>query len=151
MAICLSCRHAAGSCVCNEANLSGEAMPIQKRQCPLENVSYEVEGRGARHTLFSSTAVLQAGNSDTDEVLAVVSATGMHPPHLQVLLGRWQASVCSMTICVSVCGSCLFAQDCFVAALHKMRASCACLQIRHEHQIYTCSFHFSFIQPLLVQ
>ena len=101
VATCLSCRHAAGSCVCNEANLSGEAMPIQKRQCPLENMGYEVDGRGARHTLFSSTAVLQAGNSNTDQVLAVVSATGMHCPHLQVLPGRWQASMCSMTICVA--------------------------------------------------
>lgn len=57
-------------------------MPVQKRQCPLENVGYDMEGRGARHTLFSSTAVLQAGNSDTDEVLAVVSATGKKPSTL---------------------------------------------------------------------
>ena len=75
--MCPTCIVAAGSCVCNEANLTGEAMPVQKRQCPSDSTSYEVGGRVARHTLFSSTAVLQAGNSDSDEVLAVVSATGM--------------------------------------------------------------------------
>ena len=68
---------AAGSCVCNEANLTGEALPVQKRQCPVEDVSYEAEDRSARHTLFSSTLVLQAGNSHSEDVLAVVSATGM--------------------------------------------------------------------------
>lgn len=68
---------AAGSCVCNEANLTGEALPVQKRQCPVEDVGYEAEGRSARHTLFSSSLVLQAGNSDSDDVVAVVSATGM--------------------------------------------------------------------------
>ena len=67
---------AAGSCVCNEANLTGEALPVQKRQCPVEDVGYEVEGRSARHTLFSSTLVLQAGSKDSEEVVAVVSATG---------------------------------------------------------------------------
>lgn len=124
-------------------------MPIQKRQCPLENVGYEVEGRGARHTLFSSTAVLQAGTSDTDQVLAVVAATGMHPPHLQVLPGRWQTVVCSMTICVHVCIPCLIAQNCFIAALQNMLAFCGCLLIRRELQVYTSSFHFCFIQPLV--
>lgn len=69
----------AGSCVCNEANLSGEAMPVQKRQCPAEDIRYDVEGKGARHTLFSSTTVLQAGTNHSDEVLAVVSATGRLP------------------------------------------------------------------------
>ena len=95
-AVCLLCGHlpylqpchAAGSCVCNEANLSGEAMPVQKRQCPAEDVRYEVEGRGARHTLFSSTAVLQAGNTDLDEVLAVVTATGMTLAALQMPIYR---------------------------------------------------------------
>lgn len=68
---------AAGSCVCNEANLTGEALPIQKRQCPVEDVGYEVKGHSARHTLLSSTLVVQAGNSHSKDVLAVVSATGM--------------------------------------------------------------------------
>ena len=73
---CEVCCMVAGSCVCNEANLTGEALPVQKRQCPVEDVGYEVEGRSARHTLFSSTLVLQAGSKDSEEVVAVVSATG---------------------------------------------------------------------------
>lgn len=66
----------AGSCVCNEANLSGEAMPVQKRQCPSEDLAYSVEEHGSRYTLLSSTTVLQAGTNEADEVLAVVTATG---------------------------------------------------------------------------
>ncbi len=67
----------AGSCVCNEANLSGEAMPVQKRQCPASGTPYDVRGEGSRYTLFSSTTVLQAGTNDSHEVLAVVTATGV--------------------------------------------------------------------------
>ncbi|KAL3158258.1 hypothetical protein ABBQ38_010509 [Trebouxia sp. C0009 RCD-2024] len=66
-----------GSCVCNEANLTGEALPIQKQQCPVEDVGCEVKGGSARHTLLSSTLVVQAGNSHSEDVVAVVSATGM--------------------------------------------------------------------------
>ncbi len=67
----------AGSCVCNEANLSGEAMPVQKRQCPANDTAYDVRDEGSRYTLFSSTTVLQAGTNDSDGVLAVVIATGV--------------------------------------------------------------------------
>lgn len=70
-------------------------MPVQKRQCPPEHVRYDVDGRGARHTLFSSTAVLQAGNNDVDEVLAVVSATGMALAAVDLQL----AILPSMTAC----------------------------------------------------
>ncbi|CAM6091151.1 unnamed protein product [Calypogeia fissa] len=66
-----------GFCVCDESNLTGEAMPVQKyAPSNLQDV-YDPEGRGARHTLFSGTTVLQAGTSPSDEVVGVVSATGM--------------------------------------------------------------------------
>ena len=93
-------------------------MPIQKRQCPPENVIYDVEGRGARHTLFSSTEVLQAGNNDLDEVLAVVSATGMTlaAANLQVAgiafsmtacaWSLWTMVVCSTLLCSQHCVTC---------------------------------------------
>lgn len=83
------CRVAAGSCVCNEANLTGEALPIQKQQCPVEDVGCEVKGGSARHTLLSSTLVVQAGNSHSEDVVAVVSATGTpfcKPVFLSVLV-----------------------------------------------------------------
>ena len=52
-------------------------MPVQKRQCPQENMSYAAEGLGSRYSLFSSTTVLQAGISSSDDVIAVVTATGV--------------------------------------------------------------------------
>eukprot|EP00884_Botryococcus_braunii_P008422 jgi/Botrbrau1/17581/Bobra.0166s0023.1 len=66
-----------GSCVCNESALTGEAMPIQKLQAPPEGHTYDPAHSGARHTLFAGTRVLQAGTSPSDQVLAVVTATGM--------------------------------------------------------------------------
>lgn len=52
-------------------------MPVQKRQCPTNDTAYDVRGEGSRYTLFSSTTVLQAGTNGSDEVLAVVTATGV--------------------------------------------------------------------------
>jgi len=52
-------------------------MPVQKRQCPTNDSAYDVRGEGSRYTLFSSATVLQAGINDSDEVLAVVTATGV--------------------------------------------------------------------------
>ena len=52
-------------------------MPVQKRQCPATDTAYDVRGEGSRYTLFSSTTVLHAGTNDNDEVLAVVTATGL--------------------------------------------------------------------------
>lgn len=93
-------------------------MPILKRQCPPEDVIYDVEGRGARHTLFSSTAVLQGGDNDHDEVLAVVSATGrtLAAANLQV------AYLLSMTAC-AVDHGCL-SNPVMQPALSNMLASC---------------------------
>lgn len=71
----------AGYCVCDESNLTGEAMPVQKYAPSNGHDAYDPEGRGARHTLFSGTTVLQAGSSISDEVLGVVSATGRHLPN----------------------------------------------------------------------
>ena len=52
-------------------------MPVQKYEAPNNNAVYEPEGpRGARHTLFSGTEVLQAGAGGCTEVLAIVTATG---------------------------------------------------------------------------
>jgi magnesium-transporting ATPase (P-type) len=52
-------------------------MPVQKYEAPNNDSVYEPEGpRGARHTLFSGTEVLQAGAGGCTEVLAIVTATG---------------------------------------------------------------------------
>jgi magnesium-transporting ATPase (P-type) len=55
-------------------------MPVQKYKAADDDEVYEAEGpKGARHTLFSGTQVLQAGagGGSSTEVLAVVTATGM--------------------------------------------------------------------------
>lgn len=65
----------AGSCVCNESALTGEAMPVQKYACPNEPSVYDAHS-GSRYMLYAGTKLLQAGNQKGDEVLAVVSATG---------------------------------------------------------------------------
>ena len=68
-------------------------MPVQKYEAPNNNSVYEPEGpRGARHTLFSGTEVLQAGAGGCTEVLAIVTATGnlstiSQPPY------RWKNSL----------------------------------------------------------
>ena len=66
--------------MCNESDLTGEAMPVHKYKAHPEDgeVTYEPESaRGARHTLFSGTLVLQAGAAGSStEVLAIVTATG---------------------------------------------------------------------------
>ena len=125
-------------------------MPVQKRQCPSDNVSYDVEGRGARHTLFSSTAVLQAGNNDLDEVLAVVSATGTALAPLQVPICRWQAIFFSTTAAtLAVCTPC-FVLYCFASSLVShagILCSLCCMQIKCERQIHAACFQLSFIQP----
>ena len=65
----------AGSCVCNESALTGEAMPVQKYACPNEPTTHDAHA-GARHMLCAGTTLLQAGSNAGDEVIAVVSATG---------------------------------------------------------------------------
>ncbi|KAH7415779.1 hypothetical protein KP509_14G060200 [Ceratopteris richardii] len=66
-----------GSCICDESSLTGEAAPVQKYQAPNNTGTYEPEGHGSRHTLFSGTRVLQAGTHQDHDVLAFVTATGM--------------------------------------------------------------------------
>nr|PNR41660.1 hypothetical protein PHYPA_019065 [Physcomitrium patens] len=66
-----------GFCVCNESALTGEAMPVQKYMAANNIERYKSDGSGARHTLFSGTTVLQAGGSNQDDVLAIVTSTGM--------------------------------------------------------------------------
>ncbi|KAG0585432.1 hypothetical protein KC19_2G011200 [Ceratodon purpureus] len=66
-----------GFCVCNESALTGEAMPVQKYMASNNLERYRLEGHGSRHTLFSGTTVLQAGNQRQDDVLAIVTSTGM--------------------------------------------------------------------------
>lgn len=71
--------------MCNESNLTGEAMPVHKYRAPENDSVYESDSPGgAHHTLFSGTHVLQAGAGDeSTEVLGIVTATGM-----QLNLGR---------------------------------------------------------------
>ncbi|XP_073391136.1 uncharacterized protein [Physcomitrium patens] len=68
-----------GVCVCNESNLTGEAIPVHKYSSPENDSVYEADSPGgAHHTLFSGTQVLQAGAGDgSTEALGIVTATGM--------------------------------------------------------------------------
>lgn len=68
----------AGVCVCNESNLTGEAIPVHKYSSPENDSVYEADSPGgAHHTLFSGTQVLQAGAGDgSTEALGIVTATG---------------------------------------------------------------------------
>lgn len=65
--------------MCNESNLTGEAIPVHKYSSPENDSVYEADSPGgAHHTLFSGTQVLQAGAGDgSTEALGIVTATGM--------------------------------------------------------------------------
>lgn len=52
-------------------------MPVQKYMAANNIQQYDVNGQGGRHTLFSGTTVLQAGTNNEDDVLAVVTSTGI--------------------------------------------------------------------------
>lgn len=54
-------------------------MPVQKYMAANNIERYKSDGSGARHTLFSGTTVLQAGGSNQDDVLAIVTSTGLSP------------------------------------------------------------------------
>ena len=66
-----------GSCVLNEAGLTGESMPVQKTACVNENVKYNPEGMGVRHTLFAGTTVLELNTDHGGDVVALVTSTGV--------------------------------------------------------------------------
>ena len=51
-------------------------MPVQKYACPNDVATCDADS-GSRHMLFAGTQLLQAGSEKGDEVLAVVSATGL--------------------------------------------------------------------------
>jgi len=48
-------------------------MPVQKIACPDEQIEYDSEHAGARHTIFAGTTVLELDG----EVEAIVSNTGV--------------------------------------------------------------------------
>ena len=120
-------------------------MPVQKRQCPPEDVRYDVDGRGARHTLFSSTAVLQAGNSDLEEVLAVVSATGETLAPLQLPICAWPAML-NTTACSCSMQSIFVYSVPFSVFMLASCVQCAARKLNVKFKNSAC-FHLSFIQP----
>lgn len=66
-----------GACVCDESSLTGEAHPIQKIECPNDSKAKYTERKGARYTLYAGTSLLQLERGENDDVLAVVTATGI--------------------------------------------------------------------------
>ena len=75
-------------------------MPIPKLQAPNDARVYDPAHGGARHTLFAGTTVLQAGASANEEVLAVVTATGLM---LSVSLALSLSFSLSLSVCVCAC------------------------------------------------
>lgn len=68
-------------------------MPVQKYMAANNTQHYDPHGRGARHTLFSGTTVLQAGTNNEDDVLAIVASTGttwFSDSSLKVLCIHWR-------------------------------------------------------------
>ena len=61
--------------MCDESNLTGEAMPVQKYACPLEESPYDPKG-GARHTLFAGTLTPSIFTPHRLSGLAVVCLEG---------------------------------------------------------------------------
>jgi len=67
-----------GTAVCDESGLTGESMPISKSPILSGDSAYDPHA-GKSHTLFAGTSCLQVGSGadDDEEVIAIVSATGI--------------------------------------------------------------------------
>mmetsp|Transcript_65562 Transcript_65562/g.90637 ORF Transcript_65562/g.90637 Transcript_65562/m.90637 type:complete len:160 (-) Transcript_65562:570-1049(-) len=65
----------AGSCIVNEAMLTGESIPVIKNNLPFSDHIYN-EIDGDKYTLFGGTKVIQTRGIQGQSVKAVISRTG---------------------------------------------------------------------------
>ncbi|KAG5459394.1 MAG: E1-E2 ATPase-domain-containing protein, partial [Olpidium bornovanus] len=66
-----------GTVVCDESNLTGEALPVRKFPLKNEEVAYEKSTSGKLHTLFDGSKVLQVLPAEgVEKVTALVLGTG---------------------------------------------------------------------------
>lgn len=90
------CLVVSGSCVVDEASLTGETMPIQKFPCPVnEQHRHPDEAENKKYYLFAGTAVLQANGTPVDSLplgvtsgaLAIITATGANTSRGDLMRG----------------------------------------------------------------